>query len=350
MNSGFKNIVIGDRKIGYGEKPFLIAEVAQTHDGSLGLAHAFIEAAAQAGADAIKFQTHIADAESTPGEPFRIAFSYEDKSRYDYWKRMEFSKDGWRGLIEHAQKCGLIFLSSPFSLEAVAMLDELGMPAWKIGSGEVNNPLMLKAILKTKKPVLLSSGMSSYEEIAEAVRLVQETESPLALFQCTSQYPSPLENVGLNVIRELQDKHRVPVGLSDHSGQIYPALAAMAQGANLVEVHVTLHKKMFGPDVSVSLTFDELELLSKAAKAFHTMAKNPVDKNRMSREMEGMRKLFNKSVALKQPLKAGTKLSQDMLTTKKPGTGIPAQDLEKCIGKVLKHDVSHDRVLTWEDI
>lgn len=345
-----KSICLGNRQIGFSHKPFIIAEVAQAHDGSLGLAHSFIEECAKSGADAIKFQTHIALAESTPGESFRINFSYQDSTRFDYWKRMEFTSDQWQGLKNHADSLGLIFLSSPFSTEAVEMLDRIGVPGWKIGSGEVSNPLLLEAVCKTSKPVLLSSGMSSYTEIKEQVRFINEREVPLALFQCTSQYPVKLGEIGLNVIDEMRKLFHVPVGLSDHSGQIFPGLAALARGADLLEVHVNFHKGMFGPDTSSSITFDKLKLITEAALAFYEMNRSSVDKDSAAAKLQDMKKLFGKSVALLAPQLAGTKLSKEMLTVKKPGTGIPASELHLCIGRKLVNDVLENRVLTWNDI
>src|SRR6478735_7224173 len=138
----------------------IVGEVAQAHDGSLGLAHAFIDAIAAAGADAVKFQTHIAAAESTPGEPFRVKFSKQDATRYDYWKRMEFTPEQWQGLRDHALEKGLVFLSSAFSLAAVDLLEVLGMPAWKVGSGEIGTLPMLEKMARTGKPVLLSNGLA----------------------------------------------------------------------------------------------------------------------------------------------------------------------------------------------
>jgi N-acetylneuraminate synthase len=137
----------------------IIGEVAQAHDGSLGAAHAYIDAIAQAGADAVKFQTHIASAESTPAEPWRVRFSYQDASRYDYWKRMEFTEEQWSGLKRHANEKGLLFLSSPFSLQAAKMLMRVGMPAWKVASGEVTNAPLFDFMIATGLPVMLSTGM-----------------------------------------------------------------------------------------------------------------------------------------------------------------------------------------------
>src|SRR4051812_45843260 len=151
----------------------IVGEVALSHDGSLGLAHAFIDAIARAGADAVKFQTHIAAAESTPAEPWRVRFSSQDPTRYDYWKRMEFTADQWLTLKRHADERKLIFLSSPFSVEAVQLLHRVGVPAWKVASGEISNGPLFDAVLETRLPILLSTGMSDLTEIDRAVARVQ---------------------------------------------------------------------------------------------------------------------------------------------------------------------------------
>jgi N-acetylneuraminate synthase len=341
---------IGCHRIGSGHKAFIIAEVAQNHDGSLGQAHAFIDAAAAAGADAVKFQTHIAEAETTMAEPFRVPFSYADSSRYAYWKRMEFTREQWASLAAHARERGLVFLSSPFSLEAFRLLDELGVPAWKVASGEVNNLPLLRAMAATEKPVLLSTGMSDREEIRAAVQEVRKKGASLAVFQTTSLYPVPLAKVGMNMLETFRSEFGCPVGLSDHSGTVYPSLAALALGANLVEVHVTFHRSMFGPDAPSSLTFDELRLIADAARAFHEMSSNPVDKDVMARELADMRALFTKSVAPIRDLEAGTVLQESMLTLKKPGTGIPASDLPRLVGRRLRKPVSPMRLIMWDDL
>ena len=182
-----ETITIDGHTIGAGSV-FVVAEVGQAHEGSLGAAHAHIDAAADAGADAVKFQTHIADAESTRDERFRVDFSKQDATRYDYWLRMEFSEEGWRGLAGHALDRGLVFFSSPFSLEAVALLERVGVPVWKVGSGEVDNHVLLERIATTGLPVILSSGMSDYAALDRAVALLRG-RSPLAVLQCTTAYP-----------------------------------------------------------------------------------------------------------------------------------------------------------------
>lgn len=343
-------IKIGDRQVGGGAKPFIIAEVAQAHDGSLGLAHSFIDAAAAHGADAIKFQTHIADQESTPGEPFRVKFSYEDVTRYDYWKRMEFTVEQWGGLVEHCRQKNIVFLSSAFSQAAMALLDGLGMLAFKFGSGEVHNKLMLSSAIKAGKPLLLSCGMSTYEEVDETVAYIRENGGSFAIFQATSKYPTPMTEVGLNVLEDLHSRYGAPVGLSDHSASIWPSIIAMARGASLIEVHVTFDRLMFGPDVPASLTFAEFGQVTAARDAMAFLDAHPVDKAGMAAELSQMRQLFRKSLALKVPQKAGTRLATAMLIGKKPATGIPFDAIDSITGRMLKQDVGTDRVLTWDDL
>ncbi len=343
-------IDIAGRPIGSGHPAFLIAEVAQAHDGSLGAAHAYIDVAAEVGADAIKFQTHIADAESTLDEPFRVKFSKQDDTRYAYWKRMEFSPEQWAGLAEHAKARGLIFLSSAFSVRAVEMLARINMGAWKVGSGEVGSSDLLGAMVKAGGPVLLSTGMSSYSEVEQVVATLRARGSAVALFQCTSQYPVALKDVGLNVIDEFRQRFRCPVGLSDHSGTVFPALAAMARGADMIEAHIVFDRRMFGPDTPASLTPDEFRLLANARDAFHEMRIHPVDKDILADSLRPTRQIFGKSIALADDAPAGTMLTREMLTFKKPGSGIPAADIDQLVGKRLKRAVDARNLLSWEDI
>jgi len=335
----------------FSAKRFLvIGEVAQAHDGSLGTAHAYIDAIADAGAHAVKFQTHIAAAESTPSEPFRVKFSRQDVTRYDYWQRMEFTEAQWRGLAEHASERGLIFLSSPFSLEAVDLLDRIGMQVWKIASGEVTNTRMLARILQTRKPIIFSSGMSRLEELDTAVALTREAGVPFGVLQCTSAYPCPPEKVGLNMIRTLADRYNCPAGLSDHTGTIWPGLAAFHQGGRILELHVTLSRELFGPDVVASITSAELRQLMDGLRSFETMETNPVDKDAMAGNLQDLRDLFTRSVVARQAIPAGTVLDETHLTVKKPGTGIPEARLEELIGRTTRRALERDEFLAVEDL
>lgn len=344
MNEGH-SLVIEEFAVGPGEPCLVIAEVAQGHDGSLGMAHAFIDLVAGAGANAIKFQTHIASAESTPAEPWRKRFSPQDQTRFDYWKRTEFSREQWQGLASHARDRGLIFLSSPFSQEAVRLLMSVGVPAWKIASGEVANTHLIDAVSRTRLPVILSSGLSTYAELDEAVVRLQNSGVPLAVLQCTTAYPCPPEAVGLNVMEAFRDRYRVPVGLSDHSGEVYPGLAAVARGADVLEVHVTFHREMFGPDVSASLTPEQLKDLVRGVRFVERMLKNPVRKDEAAEQAEPLRRMFTKSVVAGQDLPAGTVLEITHLAFKKPGTGIPTNRTNELLGRTLRAPVKADEQL-----
>jgi len=328
----------------------VVGEVAQAHDGSLGLAHAFIDAIADAGADAVKFQTHIAAAESTPSEPWRVRFSLQDASRYDYWKRMEFPEDAWRGLKSHAEERGLWFLSSPFSRAAVELLARVGVAAWKVPSGETGSGDLLEAILDAGGPVLLSTGMSDWEEIDGAVSKIRSRGAAFAVLQCTSEYPCPPERIGLNVLDLYRRRYGAPVGLSDHSGTIYPGLAAAALGADVLEVHVTLSRRMFGPDVPVSLTPTELSQLVDGVAFLETALAHPIDKSAAARETAPLRRLFTRSVVAGKDLAAGTVLTRELLALKKPGSGIPASKISEVIGARLLRDVRTDELLEPADL
>ena len=341
---------IAGHTIGPASPAFIIAEVAQAHDGSLGMAHAFIDAAADAGADAIKFQTHIASAESTLDEPFRVRFSRQDRTRLHYWKRMEFTLEQWEELATHVQQRSLVFLSSAFSLAAVELLQEIGVAAWKIGSGEFASRDLWEAISATGKPILFSTGLARWAEIGHAVAFFRSKDLPFGLLQCTSMYPTQLEEVGLNVIEELHRKFGCPVGLSDHSGSVFPGLAALARGANILEVHLTFHRGMFGPDVPASVTFDELGMLCAMRDALVKMDCHPVDKDDMANQLTGSREIFGRSLAPVQALPVGTVLCPRMLVSKKPAGGIPSDALEQIVGRRLARDVTPEHILRWSDL
>jgi N-acetylneuraminate synthase len=350
MSPGTAGFKIGGRAIGAGQPGLIVGEVAQAHDGSLGFAHAFIDAIANAGADAVKFQTHIAAAESTPAEPWRVKFSRQDVTRYDYWHRMEFAEEHWVGLKQHAEARGLVFLSSPFSNEAVDLLEKIGMVAWKVASGEVSNAPLLERLLATRRPLLLSSGMSGLAELDATVARAQAASVPIAVLQCTTAYPCPPERIGLNLLPFFRERYGCPVGLSDHSGTTFAGLAAAALGCDVLEVHVTLSREMFGPDVPASVTTAELKQLVEGIRFIERMRASPVDKDAAAGDAAAMRRLFTKSVVARVDLAAGTVLRPEHLSFKKPGTGIPSERVESVLGRPLRRAVARDQLLTWEDL
>lgn len=327
----------------------IIGEVAQSHDGSLGAAHAFIDAIANAGADVVKFQTHIAAAESTPQEPWRVKFSKQDASRYEYWQRMEFSAEQWQGLADHARERGLLFLSSPFSPEAIDLLMSIGVPAWKIASGEVNNRQLLNQILQTRLPVLLSTGMSGIAEIDSAVQQVKAAGVELMVMQCTTAYPCPPEKIGLNMIPLLRERYNCTVGLSDHSGTIYAGLAAATLGIEALEVHVAFSREMFGPDVPASVTTGELKQLVEGVRFIEKMRNSPVDKDAFAEDAAPLRKLFNKSIVAAVNLPKGITLAEKHLALKKPGNGLSGDWMNDLIGKTLLRDIKADEQILEGD-
>ena len=191
---------------------FIIAEVGQAHYGNFQTAMDYVDSLAQTGIDAVKFQVHIAEAESSIHEPFRVKMDTQDKTRFDYWKRMEFTFEQWKELKAHCDKAGVEFLASPFSNAAVDILEEVGVQRYKIGSGEVNNFLLLEKITATGKPIILSSGMSSFNELDKTVEFLKRKKTDFSILQCTTAYPTAPEEYGLNVIKELKERYRVSIG------------------------------------------------------------------------------------------------------------------------------------------
>jgi N-acetylneuraminate synthase len=329
----------------------IIAEIAQAHDGSLGLAHSYIDALTGSGVDTIKFQMHIAEAESSDAEQFRVNFSYEDKTRYDYWERMGFTPEQWAGLKSHCEEKGFRFLCSPFSIKAVEIMEQIGADRYKIASGELSNKLMLNRICNTGKPILISSGMSSFDEISECIGFIRSSGGNFeGVFQCTTAYPTPPEKYGLNVLQELRKITNARIGLSDHSGEIYAGLAAAALGADMLEMHVVFDKKMFGPDAASSLTINEFRTLCEGVRKISTSYSNPVDKNNTDSYAQ-MKALFGKSLAVNRDMKAGETISVTDLESKKPaGMGIPASEYAVILGKTLNKDLKKYNFLQSTDL
>ncbi|SHM64697.1 N-acetylneuraminate synthase family protein [Flavobacterium xanthum] len=330
--------------------PYTIAEIGQAHEGSLGILYSYIDAIAQTGVDAVKFQMHIAEAESSEHEPFRVKFSLEDKTRFDYWKRMSFSLEQWKGIKQHCDSLGLDFICSPFSNLAVDWLEEIGIEYYKIGSGEVTNFLILEKIAQTGKPVILSSGMSSYDELDRAVHFLRERKVGFSILQCTTAYPTQPEQYGLNVIQELKVRYNVPIGFSDHSAKMETCIAATAMGASILEFHVVFDRQLFGPDAKASLTIQETKNLVAAVQNVATAMLNPIDKNNNIAFSE-LKQIFEKSLAVNKKLAKNHILTFDDLESKKPKNyGILASTYQDVIGRKLKFDKNQWDFLNEEDL
>lgn len=329
------------------EEPFIIAEVGSVHDGSFGNATKLIEVAAACGASSVKFQTHIAAAETLRDAPMPHYFKGEP--RFDYFERTGFRLEQWHALKAKAEENGLEFLSSPFSIEAVDLLEEIGITRYKIPSGEVTNLPMLEQVARTGKPVLLSSGMSNWAELDAAVATIRKHHEKLIVMQCTSAYPCPDERVGLNVVQEMQARWGLPVGYSDHTLDNHAAFAAVALGAVAVEKHLTFSRLMYGSDAAHSAEPAQFTDLVKGIKAIARMRGSKVEKDDLA-PYRDMKRIFEKSVVSVGPIPAGTVITPAMVAVKKPGDGISAAKLDAVIGRRAARDIAPDTKLAPTDL
>jgi N,N'-diacetyllegionaminate synthase len=338
-------VQIGDRHIGPGHPAFVVAEIGNNHDGSIRQAERLIDAAAEAGADAVKFQTHIAHAEMLPSTPTPPHF---DEPRYAFTQRMELTLDDHRRLQAHAAERGVVFFSSPFSVEAAGLLVELDVPLYKIASGEVTNPPLLEAVAATGKPVLLSTGMSGLDAIEHAIDTLGRHGSEVIVLQCTSSYPCPPEQVNLRAMVAMGDRFGLPFGLSDHTPDVWTSVAAVALGANVIEKHFTLSKRLYGPDHHASLVPEELQRLVEGIRVTELALGS--DAKVLDPSHDAVRATFEKSVVARVAVPAGTVLSAEMLTTKRPGTGIPAARIAELIGRKAARSLEPDALVEEADV
>jgi N-acetylneuraminate synthase len=336
---------IGSRHIGPAGNVLVVAEIGNNHDGSVRQAERLVAVAAEAGVDAVKFQTHIADAEMLPSTPTPPHF---DEPRYEFTRRMELSFDDHVRLKAVAEEHGLVFFSSPFSVEAVELLERVGVPLYKIASGEVTNPPLLEAVAATGKPVLLSSGMSGLDDLTRAAAIFRGAGSPLVVMQCTSSYPCPPERVNLRAMTALGDALDCLYGLSDHTDDIYTSLAAVALGASVVEKHFTLSKRLYGPDHHASLEPDELCRLVQGVRQIEVALGTGIKER--DETLNGVRATFEKSVVSATAIPAGVRIERSMLATKRPGTGIPAARLSDLLGRRALRDIEANALIDEGDL
>ena len=317
----------------------IIAEIGSVHDGDINKALALVKSASNSGADVIKFQMHIADEETLIDAPSPSYFKKE--KRFDYFKRTAFTLKNWKRIKKFCEKLGKEFLCSPFSEKAVDQLEILKVKKYKVPSGELTNISLLEKLKKTKKHIILSTGMSSWNEIDIAVRILKKNFS---ILQCSSIYPCPSEKVGINVIQELKKKYNCPVGFSDHTLGFSASFAAASNGATIIEKHFTLSRKMYGSDAKNSMEPREFSFLVKNIKEIWKIMNNPVDKNNLN-EYKDMKRVFEKSVVASRDLKANSILKKKDIVFKKPGTGIRAINYKSLIGKKLIKDIKKNSLL-----
>ena len=326
----------------------VIAEIGSVHDGSFGNACKLVEAAAAAGVDAVKFQTHIAAAETlrdAPAPPY-----FRGEPRWEYFERTAFSREQWVALKAHCLAHGVEFMSSPFSIEAVELLESVGVARYKIGSGEVTNTPLIEAVAHTGKPVLLSSGMSTWAELDVAVATIRRHHDRLTLLQCTSEYPCPPEAVGLDAMAAMRERYGLEVGLSDHTLTNHASFAAVVLGARVIERHFAFSRAMYGSDARHSLEPAELAELVRGVRAIETMLSSRTDKDAVAARLREMKEIFEKSVVTVVAIPAGAVIEASMVAVKKPGTGIPARRLGEVIGRRTRRAVPADTLLREEDL
>jgi N,N'-diacetyllegionaminate synthase len=329
---------------------YMIAEIAQAHEGISGIAHSYIDALADTGIDAVKFQMHIAEAESSEYETFRVPLPYSTETRMEYWKRMEFTLEQWASLKTHCEDRKMDFLATPSCIQAVELLEKLGVNKYKIGSGDTSNLLLLNRIVQTGKEMIVSTGMSLQEELDLTCRFLKKRDVRFSLLQCTSSYPTHESQWGLNQIAELRTRYNVKTGFSDHSGDIYACLAAASKGAEILEFHATFDKRSYGPDSVSSLTIDRVKMLATGVRQIETAQKNSMYKTEVS-GLHDLTNIFEKSLAINKDLPQGHVITFKDLESKKPkGMGIPVHLYEQVLGKRLGRDMKKWSFLNETDI
>ena len=316
-------------------KLYIIAEVGSVHDGSFGNACKLIELASKLGANAVKFQTHFGEAESLKSA--KSPSYFKDEDRVSYFNRTGFTLEQYKKFINVAKKNNIDFLSSPFSLEAVDFLEKLKVKVYKIPSGEVTNLPLLKKIYKTKKKVFLSTGMSNWKEINEAIKIFKNINN-IVLMQCTSIYPCPNNKVGINVIREMISKYKIPVGFSDHTTGFVAAIGAIFSGANIIEKHITFSKFMYGSDAFNALEPNDFKFFCSLLRQAFEIRESKVDKNDLS-NLKSIKKIFEKSIVASKNINKGSIIKLSDLAYKKPGDGISAALYKKILGKKVNKNL-----------
>jgi sialic acid synthase SpsE len=341
---------IGGRPVGPGKPTYVIAEIGANHNRDLDVARELIDVAAEAGADAVKFQTYSgARIYSSKTPKFAYLAPITDKSPAELLEEISLPREWQPVLAGYARERGIHFFSSPFDHEAVRELDELDVPALKIASFEIVDLPLIRAAAGTGRPLLISTGMAVLGEIEDALRAAAEAGgTAVGLMQCTSVYPAPVERINLRAMETMRTAFGVPVGLSDHSTGIAVPIAAAALGAAFVEKHVTLDRTMAGPDHPFAVEPGELSAMVRGIREAEAALGDGRKDGPSPEESEEMYTLGRRSLIAARELPAGTVLERDMITIKRPGFGIPPKDLEHVLGRTLRVGVEEDEILTWD--
>ena len=347
-----KKIKIGDRLIGEGEPTFIVAEIGVNHNGSVKMAKKLIDSAKEVGADAVKFQAFKAE---------RIVTKYAEKavyqkettdpqkSQYNMLKKLELSDAEMKELHGYARKRNILFLSSVFDEESVDLLDRLDVLAFKVASGEITDLPLLRYMARKKRSIILSTGLSTLEEIGEALGIFTvEGITDIVLLHCITSYPAKAEEANLKMMDVLKKKFGFPVGFSDHTLGTAIPIAAVALGAVMIEKHFTLDKKLAGPDHRASLEPKEFEQMVQGIKNVECALGTGV--RELTPEEEGIKKAARRSIVARVLIRKGTVIREDMLDCKRPGTGLEPKYVHKVIGKKANKDIEADELITLEKL
>jgi len=345
-------VKIADKLVSKGEPCFIIAEAGVNHNGDVSLAKKLINVAKEAGADAVKFQTFKAEEVVTQGAEkaqYQKETTGTTESQFEMIKKLELTEKDFEELFACAREKGLIFLSTPFDKGSVDLLDRLGVPAFKVGSGEITNFPLLKHIARKKKPIILSTGMASLGEIEEASQVLRkEGAEEIILLHCVSCYPSKIEDMNLRAMETLRYAFGLPVGLSDHTLGITMPIAAIALGACVIEKHFTLDKNLPGPDHRASLEPDELKQMVGAIRDTEKAMGNGVKRPTVAEEEN--KKAARRSIVARVDIPEGSTITEEMLAVKRPGIGIESKYIERVVGATAKASFGENDIITWDKI
>ena len=347
-----KKIRIGNRIVGEKQPCFIIAEAGVNHNGSVELAKELIDTAKDAGVDAVKFQTFKAEkvvVKDAQKAEYQKETTNIGESQYEMIKKLELTEYDFSELVDYTKDKDILFLSSPFDTESVDLLAGINVPAFKIASGEITNFPLLRYIAKKGKPIILSTGMSTLEEVEEALTVIRgEGVEDVILLQCVSNYPAKMGDVNLRAMETLKQAFKIPVGFSDHTLGITAPIAAVALGACMIEKHFTLDRNLLGPDHKASLEPKELK---EMVQAIRDVEKSLGDRiKRPTKKEEEIKRVARRSVVAKVDIPEGVIIMEDMLDVKRPGTGIEPTHMKEIIGKRAKSRLKKDELIYWEAI
>jgi len=336
-------------KLREANSPEYCIELGQSHDGSLGYVLAMIDALVNRGIKVIKFQMHMPEFESTRQESFRVPLTGQDNSRYEYWERTGFKPSEWAIIKSKCLEKNIEFLCTPLSVQAVDALEMLEVQRYKVASGDLTNTQLLEAISATHKPVILSTGMAFWDEIAAALEIIDP--SLTTLLQCTSKYPSGVNEAGFNIMEEMRERFPAcKIGFSDHSGNAYLAMWAFAFGADFVEQHVVFSKEQYGPDTSSSVDLDDVSRITEFLSVGLSARNKFINKDLVAESLTDIRQLFGRGVSPLVGIRKGEVIQENHLTFKKPLGDFQWGDRSKLLGKVALRDLSPENHISIGDV